>query len=183
MMISIAGREIDEDDEQAEALLMSAHEKKIRPLCLCSKPNPQLQIAHIGEHYFMKRLPRDGGAHALQCERFEIPLSLSGKVASAGKSIIDDQRNDGVEIKLAVALQPGKRVALATTGALASNTVKATPSRLSLFGLLNFLWEEARLCEWGPQFKGRRFWGVVSNRLNAALPGKSSKGTVRLSAR
>ena len=28
MMISIAGREIEEDDEQAEALLMSAHEKK-----------------------------------------------------------------------------------------------------------------------------------------------------------
>jgi hypothetical protein len=50
MMISIAGRVIDEDDEQAEALLMSAHEKKIRPLCLCRKPNPQLQIAHIGEH-------------------------------------------------------------------------------------------------------------------------------------
>ena len=50
MMISIAGREIDEDDERAKALLMSAHEKKIRPLCLCRKPNPQLQIAHIGEH-------------------------------------------------------------------------------------------------------------------------------------
>jgi hypothetical protein len=161
MMISIAGREIDEDDEHAEALLMSAHEKKIRPLCRCRKANPQLQIAHIGEHYFVKRLPRDSGAHALQCERFEIPLSLSGKVASAGKSIIDDQKSDGVEIKLAVAP--------------ASNTLKAAPSRLSLFGLLNFLWEEAGLCEWGPQFKGRRFWGVVSNRLNSALPGKSSK--------
>ena len=175
MMISIAGREIEEDDEQAEALLMSAHEKKIRPLCLCRKPNPQLQIAHIGEHYFVKRLPRDAGAHALICERFEVPLSLSGKVASAGKSIIDDQRNDGVEIKLAVALQPGKRVAPASTVAPASNTVKAAPSRLSLFGLLNYLWEEAGLCQWGPQFKGRRFWGVVSNQLNAALPGKSSK--------
>ena len=40
MMISIAGREIDEDDEQAEALLMRAHERKIRPLCLCRKPTP-----------------------------------------------------------------------------------------------------------------------------------------------
>ena len=111
MMISIAGREIDEDDEQAEGLLKHAHERKVRPLCLCRKPPPQLQIAHIGEHYFVKRLPRDAGAHALICERFEIPLSLSGKVASAGKSIIDDQRNDGVEIKLAVALQPGKPLA------------------------------------------------------------------------
>ena len=53
----------------------------------------------------------------------------------------------------------------ASTVAPASNTVKAAPSRLSLFGLLNYLWEEAGLCEWGPQFKGRRFWGVVSNRL------------------
>ena len=174
-MISIAGREIDEDDEQAGSLLSQAHERKIRPLCLCRRPFPQLQIAHIGEHYFVKRLPRDSGAHALQCERFEIPLSLSGKVVSAGKSIIDDQKSDGVEIKLAVALQPGKRVAPAATGAPASSTVKAAPSRLSLFGLLNFLWEEAGLCEWGPQFKGRRFWGAVSNRLNAALPGKSSK--------
>jgi hypothetical protein len=175
MMISIAGREIDEDEERAEALLKHAHERKIRPLCLCHKPNPHLQIAHIGEHYFVKRLPRDAGAHALQCERFEIPLSLSGKVASVGKSIIDDQKSDSIEIKLAVALQPGKRVAPAGTGAPASNTVKSAPSRLSLFGLVNFLWEEAGLCEWGPQFKGRRFWGVVSNRLNAALPGKSSK--------
>ena len=66
-------------------------------------------------------------------------------------------------------------MAPASTVAPASNTVKAAPSRLSLFGLLNYLWEEAGLCEWGPQFKGRRFWGVVSNRLNAALPGKSSK--------
>jgi Protein of unknown function (DUF1173) len=175
MMISIAGREIDEDDDRTLALLKRAHEQKIRPLCLCRRPPPQLQIAHIGEHYFVKRLPRDAGAHALQCERFEIPLSLSGKVASAGKSILDDQKSDGVEIKLAVALQPGKRVAPAATGSPASNTVKAAPSRLSLFGLINFLWEEAALCEWGPQFKGRRFWGVVSNRLNAALPGKSSK--------
>jgi hypothetical protein len=175
MMISIAGREIDEDDDAALALLAHAHERKIRPLCLCRKPYPQLQIAHMGEHYFVKRLPRDSGAHALQCERFEIPLSLSGKVACAGKSILDDQKSDGVEIKLAVALQPGKRVAPATTASPASNTVKAAPSRLSLFGLVNFLWEEAGLCEWRPQFKGRRFWGVVSNRLNAALPGKSSK--------
>jgi hypothetical protein len=175
MKISIAGREIDEDDEGAEALLVDAHEQKIRPLCLCRRPYPQLQIAHIGDHYFVKRLPRDAGAHALQCERFEIPLSLSGKVASAGKSIIDNQKSEGVEIKLAVALQPGKRIAPATTGAPASNTVKAAPARLSLFGLLNFLWEEAGLCEWRPEFKGRRSWGVVSNRLNAALPGKTSK--------
>ena len=175
MKISIAGREIEEDDEGAEALLKTAHDQKIRPLCLCRKPHPQLQIAHIADHYFVKRLPRDAGAHALQCERFEIPLSLSGKVASAGKSIIDDQKSDGVEIKLAVALQPGKRVAPAATGAPASNTVKAAPARLSLFGLLNYLWEEAGLCEMHPHYKGRRFWGVVSNRLNAALSGKTSK--------
>jgi hypothetical protein len=38
MMISIAGREIDEEDEQAEALLKQAHERKSRPLCLCRSP-------------------------------------------------------------------------------------------------------------------------------------------------
>ena len=154
MKISIAGREIEEDDEGAEALLKTAHDQKIRPLCLCRKPHPQLQIAHIADHYFVKRLPRDAGAHALQCERFEIPLSLSGKVASAGKSIIDDQKSDGVEIKLAVALQPGKRVAPAATGAPASNTVKVALARLSLFGLLNYLWEEAGLCEMHPALQG-----------------------------
>jgi hypothetical protein len=53
--------------------------------------------------------------------------------------------------------------------------VKAAPARLSLLGLLNYLWEEAGLCEMHPHFKGRRFWGVVSNRLNAVLSGKTSK--------
>ena len=60
-------------------------------------------------------------------------------------------------------------------GRATSNTVKAAPARLSLFGLLNYLWEEAGLCEMHPHYKGRRFWGVVSNRLNAALSGKTTK--------
>ena len=181
MKISIAGREIEEDDEGAEALLKTAHDQKIRPLCLCRKPHPQLQIAHIADHYFVKRLPRDAGAHALQCERFEIPLSLSGKVASAGKSIIDDQKSDGVEIKLAVALQPGKRVAPAATGAPASNTVKAAPARLSLFGLLNYLWEEAGLCEMHPHYRAAGFGAsslTASTPRSAARPRRRSATTI-----
>ena len=43
MKISIAGREMEEDDEGAEALLKTAHEQKIRPLCLCRKSHPQLR--------------------------------------------------------------------------------------------------------------------------------------------
>ena len=90
MMISIAGREIEEDDEQAEALLMSAHEKKIRPLCLCRKPNPQLQIAHIGEHYFVKRLPRDAGAHALHMRALRAPVIALGQGRFGGQ--VDHRR-------------------------------------------------------------------------------------------
>ena len=175
MMISIAGREINEVADPAEALLKRAHERKVRPLCLCRKPPPQLQIAHIGEHYFVKRLPRDAGAHALHCERFEIPLSLSGKVASAGKSIIDDQRNDGVEIKLAVALQPRKarragddrRASLEHGQGRPFPAQPVRPPQLPL--------GRGQPLRVGAAIQGTPFLGCRVDRLNAALPGKSSK--------
>ena len=56
------------------------------------------------------------------------------------------------------------------------SSARSTSSRLSLRGLLQFLWNEAELTRWKPAFAGRRSWAVVRHHLLFAAANKVLKG-------
>ena len=74
----IAGSVVTGDDPRLPEILGSLHGQKFRPLCLCTKPHPEMYIAKLGTRYVLKRMPNTGSAHGPDCDSFDPPPELSG---------------------------------------------------------------------------------------------------------
>jgi Protein of unknown function (DUF1173) len=170
----ILGHSVDGTEDDFDVLLKSAHETKERPMCLCREPAIAMYIAHIGENYYLKRLPNTGVSHAPECDRYEMPVALSGKSEVLGQAIVEDTAANTAAIKLDFSLTNGKSRVAPQAGAEKA-TVKANPAKLTLRGLLDYLWDEAELNLLAPGFVGRRYWGHVQRFLKAATVGKTAK--------
>jgi len=48
--------------------------------------------------------------------------------------------------------------------------------KLTLTGLLHYLWHDADLVKWTPRMAGKRWWGVIHNALQQSVDGKNTKG-------
>ncbi len=58
----------------------------------------------------------------------------------------------------------------------ASDSVASDGSKLSLRGLLHYLWDQAELTRWQPGFAGKRSWGTVRKYLLLAAENKVARG-------
>ncbi|MEH0164815.1 DUF1173 family protein [Paucibacter sp. JuS9] len=151
----------------AEAIAQ-AYSRRRRPRCLCCPDGIEMYVARLGGGYIVKRMPETGCRHAPDCASFEPPTELSGLRHLMGSAIKEDPNTGITTLRLGFSLskRPG-RAAPSKPNSLAS-TASSTVTKLSLRGLLHYLWDQAELTRWHPGFEGRRSWGTVRRQLRQA---------------
>ncbi|WP_045984356.1 DUF1173 family protein, partial [Paracoccus sp. S4493] len=156
-------------------MLEGAYDKKARPLCQCSRQEPAMYIAKVGNEYILKRMPGTGHLHDPVCETFDPPPELSGLGQVNGQAIVTDEAG-GTMLKLdfPLSVKGGRAAPVADPGEAASSAV-ASPAKLRLLAMLHYLWEAAGLNKWRSTYGRRRSWFIIHRELMAAAAKVSTK--------
>jgi hypothetical protein len=165
-------------DKDFQGYLAKAYEQKSRITCACKSSKPvELYIAKLSSkgEFELRRMPGAGSSHASECAHYEPPLALSGLAQVQGQAIIEHPHAETVELKLDFALTkiPGRTPPSPSGTAQAS--VKSDGIKLTLRGLLHYLWHCAELNRWHPALAGKRNYGTVFKFIQVAAMGKSAK--------
>lgn len=147
------------------AAIERAYIRRRRPKCLCGPDGLDMYVARLCDRYVVKRMPGTGSRHAPGCPSFEPPVELSGLRQVLGSAIVEDTRTGMAKVKLAFSLSNRPKRATPTQPALTCSKSSESRTRLSLRGLLHYLWDQAELTRWHPGFEGRRSWGTVRRQL------------------
>jgi len=157
-----------------------AHAAHQRPRCMClggyDGRGIEMYVARLGEGYIVKRMPDTGCHHAPNCPSYEPPAEFSGLGQVLGSAITEDPATGETTLKLDFPLtkMPGRSQMPPAGGD--SDSVASDGTKLSLRGLLHYLWEQAELTRWHPGFAGRRTWGTVRKHLLLAAEDKIARG-------
>ena len=172
----VHGRRMAPEDTGFQDALAAAHSSRHRPLCLCRPEGLQMYVARIGSGFILKRMPDTGAAHAPDCLSYEPPAGLSGLGELKGSAIVEDPTLGTTALKLGFALTRGNgRSSMPANGA-GGDSVASDGSKLTMRGLLHYLWDQAELTRWQPGFAGRRSWAVIRKHLLQAAEGKVARG-------
>jgi hypothetical protein len=167
---------VDPATDDGQNLLGRAHQEHSRITCGCRKPAPQMYVACVNGRFILKRMPGTGAEHAPGCESFLPPEDLSGLGQVQGSAIKEDLDSGTTTLKVDFPLTMGsKRPAPPAPSGKKPTEAKASPRKLGLSSLLQYLWHEADLVKWTPAMQGKRWWGPVQRALLAAAAGKSAK--------
>ena len=141
-----------------------------------SGPSIEMYVARLGQGYIVKRMPETGGHHAPDCPSYEPPAECSGLGQVLGSAITEDPATGETTLRLDFPLSriPGRSAAPPSGGS--SDSVATDGTRLSLRGLLHYLWDQAELTRWHPGFAGKRNWGTVRRHLLQAADNKIARG-------
>jgi hypothetical protein len=170
---SINGTEFPSNSPLFQAALESAYKNRIRPICLCVEPGLPMYIAHLETGYVIKRMPDTGASHGPGCDSYEAPPGLSGRGEVDGQAI--EQTDKGsVNLKLAFSLRHNNPAEMENESTQ-KTTAKTAGTRLTLRGLLHYLWDESRLSHWQPEMQGERSWFAVRTALVEAIESKETK--------
>jgi hypothetical protein len=156
-----------------------AHAEHQRPRCLCQPDGVDMYIARLAgqnDGFIIKRMPETGSHHAIGCPHYEPPADLSGLGQVLGSAIVEDPSTGQTTLKLDFPLtrRPGRSTQ--PPAGDQHDSVKSGGSRLSLRGLLHYLWDQAELTRWHPGFAGKRSWSTVRRHLLAAADNKIARG-------
>ncbi|ALK35151.1 DUF1173 domain-containing protein [Burkholderia plantarii] len=171
------GREFDGESNSFLGLLPAAHDEKKRPLCLCRSPGIPMYIARFEDRFIVKRMPGTARQHSVDplCDSYEPPAGLSGYGDVDGSAIIEDPESGMVTLKFGFSLAKGASREMPEPSGNEPESVKADGKKLTLRGLLHYLWEQAGLNRWSPAMAGKRGWSLVRRELLKAAAGKQSK--------
>jgi hypothetical protein len=134
-----------------------------------------MYVAHIGDTYFIKRMPDTGFEHGADCSSYEPPAELSGLGEVLGSAIREDIAGGLAQLRFAFSLsKSGGRTAPIASG-VPADTVEVQPSKLTLRATLDYLWDQAELAKWQPGMRGKRNWAVVRKYLLLAAQGAGTK--------
>lgn len=164
-----------EDEGFADALA-AAHADRVRPKCLCLVQGIEMYVARLGEGFIVKRMPGTGSRHAPNCASYEPPPEASGLGQVLGTAIKEDPATGETALRLGFSMSKlGGRATMPAPGS-PSDSVASEGSKLSLRGLLHYLWDQAELTRWQPGFAGKRSWGTVRKHLLLAAENKVARG-------
>ncbi len=135
-----------------------------------------MYVARLGDGFIVKRMPNTGCHHAPDCPSYEPPAELSGLGQVLGSAIVEDPATGETTLKLDFSLSRIAGRSTVPVGGSASDRVVTDGTRLSLRGLLHYLWDQAELTRWQPGFAGKRSWGTVRKQLLLAAENKSARG-------
>jgi hypothetical protein len=132
-----------------------------------------MYIAHLERSFVVKRMPDTGASHGPDCESYEAPPGLSGRGEVDGQAIENNDEGT-VNLKLAFSLRHNNPAEMENESTQ-KTTAKTSGTRLTLRGLLHYLWDESKLSHWTPEQKGTRSWFAVRNALVEAVESKETK--------
>ncbi|MGQ3050905.1 MAG: DUF1173 family protein [Roseateles sp.] len=168
----IGGQQYDLTTPGYSEAVARAHAMQQRPRCMCMPGGVETYVARLSGGYVVKRMPDTGDQHAPSCPHFEVAADASGLGALLGTAIREDPVTGLTALKLDFSLSRSpQRLASRDTSVRALATAPSCP-RLSLRGLLLYLWEQAGLTRWQPSFAGKRSWATVRRRLLQAAGNK-----------
>ncbi len=172
----IAGQQFRTDSAGFAEAIAAAHAEHHRPRCLCLRDGIEMYVARLGDGFIVKRMPNAGSQHAPDCPSYEPPPEFSGLGQVLGSAISEDPATGETTLKLGFSMSKlGGRSITATHGG-ASDSVVSDGSKLSLRGLLHYLWDQAELTRWHPGFAGKRTWATVRRHLLQAAENKIARG-------
>ncbi|WP_049125516.1 DUF1173 family protein, partial [Burkholderia cenocepacia] len=92
-----------------------------------------------------------------------------------GSAIVEDPESGEVTLKFGFALAKGASREMPEPSGDEPDSIKTDGKKLTLRGLLHYLWEQAGLNRWSPAMAGKRNWSVVRKYLLLAVAGKNAK--------
>jgi len=175
----IGGQRIEVASSGFAKAIANAHAVRQRPRCMCIPEGVEMYVAGLaGPHevYIVKRMPDTGCRHAPDCPSYEPPADLSGLGQVLGSAITEDSATGQTSLRLGFSLtkMPGRSQLPPAGGE--NDSVATDGTRLSLRGLLHYLWDQAELTRWHPGFAGKRTWGTVRRQLLSASEDKFARG-------
>ncbi|MBX9792931.1 MAG: DUF1173 domain-containing protein [Burkholderiaceae bacterium] len=177
---SIAGQQFDTDSPGFAEAIAWAHRAHHRPHCLCLQSGDgrgvEMYVARLGDGFIVKRMPNTGCRHAPDCPSYEPPAEFSGLGQVLGSAIVEDPATGETTLKLDFSMSRIAGRSSVPVGGSASDRVATDGTRLSLRGLLHYLWDQAELTHWHPGFAGKRSWAVVRKHLLQAAENKVARG-------
>ncbi len=124
----------------------------------------------------VKRMPLSGGSHDPSCSSYEPPDDLSGLGVLMGSAIQVDSESGMAALMLDFRLSKVGTRSVPAAGAVGSNSVVGDTRKLSLRGLLHYLWHEAELTVWTSRWAGKRHWWNIRWHLVEAAGQMTVKG-------
>ena len=175
----VGGQRIEAGESAFADAIAAAHADRQRPHCLCLVEGVEMYIARLpgtGDGFIVKRMPGTGSRHAPDCPSFEPPPETSGLGQVLGTAIQEDPTTGETALRLGFSMSKlGGRATMPAPGS-PSDSVASDGSKLSLRGLLHYLWDQAELTRWQPGFAGKRSWGTVRKYLLLAAENKIARG-------
>jgi hypothetical protein len=166
---------IDVENPEEQTRLTDLHARGQRLQCTCVTPPLEMYLAKTTAGVIPKRMPGTGPLHAPTCDSYEPPLAMSGLAPLMGTAILEDPITGVTQLRLAFSMsrQPGAQPPPPSPGEPA-DTIKGPRTKLTMRGLLHYLWEQAQLTHWQPRWDGKRSWGAVRTQLLDAAGGKTA---------
>jgi len=161
----------------AEAVA-DAHASHRRPRCMCLLEGVEMYVARLAGPsggYIVKRMPDTGSHHAPGCPSYEPPAEFSGLGQVLGSAITEDPATGETTLRLdfPLARMPGRSTMPPAGGE--ADSVSSSGTKLSLRGLLHYLWDQSELTRWHPGFAGKRTWATVRRHLLQAAEHKIAR--------
>jgi hypothetical protein len=172
----VFGRRMGAQDPCFAECLADAHARRHRPLCLCTPSGHEMYVTRLDGDFFLKRMPFTGSLHAPDCPSYDPPAEISGVSTVLGSAIREDPDSGLTLLKLDFAISKAGTRSIDPAKALDTDSVATDGARLTLRGLLQYLWDEAELTRWQPEFAGKRTWATVRKHLLQASTGKIVRG-------
>jgi Protein of unknown function (DUF1173) len=172
----IAGQQFRADSSGFAEAIATAHAEHHRPRCLCSRDGIEMYVARLGDGFIVKRMPNTGSQHAPDCPSYEPPPEFSGLGQVLGSAITEDPANGETTLRLDFAMSKTVGRSAMPIASGGSDSVASSGTKLSLRGLLHYLWDQADLTRWQPGIAGKRTWGTVRKHLLLAAENKVARG-------
>lgn len=176
----IGGRRFEIGSHGLAEAIADAHASHQRPRCMCLQsdggPGIDMYVARLGQGYIVKRMPDTGSHHAPDCPSYEPPAEFSGLGQVLGSAITEDPATGETTLRLDFPLSRIAGRSMVPPSGGSSDSVATDGTRLSLRGLLHYLWDQAELTRWHPGFTGKRNWGTVRRHLLQAAENKVARG-------
>ena len=183
----VNGRRLTTDAPEFADAIAAAHAHQLRPRCLCANEDEingiEMYIARLAsthkttsEGYIVKRMPNTGSHHAPDCPSYEPPADASGLGQVLGSAISEDPATGETTLRLDFPMSKIAGRSTPPTRGAKRDSVTSTGTKLSLRGLLHYLWSQAELTRWQPGFAGKRTWATVRKHLLQAADNKVARG-------
>lgn len=162
------------DSPALQATLAEVYGTEERPKCLCVERGVEMYVAQHAQ-LVIKRMPGTGPSHHPSCPSYEAPAGETGLGDLLGEAVIE-RGPERVEVRLDFPLSHVTVARAAQAAPAPSQSVSATPRRLSMRGLLHLLWDRAGFTRWSPRMEGKRNWFVLRKYLLEAAAEIDAKG-------